>query len=163
MDKLHMVAAPEGADAFDPDGPLESLLSLTAHPDPRMRTAALEALTRHTGDKRAHQTLIEHISDPDPHTRIVALGLLGPFVTQWPGAEEAVMAALQDPAPQVRQLALLTLSETAGFDASEPLHKALHDADPGVRTRAEELLRNMTSENSDHYSSTAGSRDYRTE
>ena len=55
-----MVAVPERADAFDPDGPLESLLSLTTHPDSRMRTAALEALTRHTGDKRARQTLMEH-------------------------------------------------------------------------------------------------------
>ena len=162
-DEPHMVAVPEGADAFDPDGPLESLLSLTTHPDSRMRTAALEALTRHTGDERAHQTLMEHLSDLDPHIRTVALGLLGPFVTQWSGAEEAVIAALEDPAPQVRQLALLTLSETAGFNAREALHKALHDADPGVRTRAEELLRDMISENSDHDSSTAGSRNHRTE
>ncbi len=156
--------APEGADAFDPDGPLESLLSLTAHPDSRMRTAALEALTRHSGDERARQTLMEHLADLDPYIRTVALGLLGPFVTQWSGAEEAVRAALQDPAPQVRQLALLTLAETAGLNAREALHEALHDADPGVRTRAAELLRDTTSENPDDYSSTTGgSRDPRTE
>lgn len=132
---------PEGAEAFNPDGPLEPLLLLTAHHDPRMRTAALEALTLHTGDERARRTLMEDVSDPDPHIRAVALGLLGPFVTQWSGAEEMVMMALQDPAPEIRQLALLTLSEASSSRAHEALHEAVQDSDPRVRTRAEELLR----------------------
>jgi hypothetical protein len=143
---------PEGAEAFDPDGPLEDLLPLIAHQDPRMRTAALEALTLHADDERARRTLMEHIADPDPTIRTVVVGLLGPFVTQWPGAEAVVLtAALHDPTPEVRQLALLTLSEASSTQGLEALHRARQDADPEVRTRAEELLQDVAHEEpSDH-------------
>jgi len=143
---------PEGAEAFDPDGPLEHLLPLTAHRDPGMRTAALEALTLHDGDEQARRTLMEHIADPDLNVRAVVVGLLGPFVTQWPGAEEVVLtAALQDPAPGVRQLALLMLSEASSSRGLDTLYHALHDVDSEVRVRAEELLRDAASEDpSDH-------------
>jgi hypothetical protein len=131
---------PEGAEAFNPDGPLEDLLPLTNHPDQRMRTAALEALTLHPEDERARQALIAHLGDPDLHIRTVALGLLGPFITQWPGAEDVVVTALEDPAPLMRQLALLTLSEASSTRALDALQRALQDEDMGVRDRAAELL-----------------------
>jgi len=119
---------------------------LTTHPDQRMRTAALEALTLHPEDERARRTLIAHLGDPDLHIRTAALGLLGPFVTQWPGAEDVVMTALGDPAPVVRQLALLTLSEASSPRALDALHRALHDEDMAVRDRAAELLGEAASE-----------------
>lgn len=138
---------PEGAETFDPDGPLEHLLPLTAHQDPRIRTAALEALTLHDGDEQARRTLMAHIADPDPTICALVIGLLGPFVMQWPGAEELVLTvALQDPAPGVRQLALLMLSEASSSQGLEALHRALQDADLEVRTRAEELLNDVTNE-----------------
>lgn len=131
---------PEDAPAFNPDGPLDDLLLLTTHRDPRMSRAALEALTLHAGDERARRKLIEHLSDPDPKIRSVALGLLGPFVTEWPGAEEVVMTALRDPAAWVRHLALHTLEEASSPRLADALPLALLDEDPGVRALAEELL-----------------------
>jgi hypothetical protein len=131
---------PEWAAAFNPDGPLDELLPLTTHADPRMRTAALEALTLHPEDERARQALIAHLGDPDLHIRTVALGLLGPFIMEWPGAEDVVVTALGDPAPLMRQLALLTLSEASSPRAVDALQRALQDEDSGVRDRAAELL-----------------------
>jgi hypothetical protein len=127
---------------FDPDGPLEALLLLTAHQDPMMRSAAIEALSLHYGDERARRALIENISDPDPNIRSLALGLLGPIITRWPGAEDIVMmTSLQDPVAEVRQLALLTMWEASSPGLTGALRRALLDRDPGVRTRAESLFR----------------------
>jgi hypothetical protein len=138
---------PDDAETFDPDGSLEDLLPGVAHQDPRMRTSALEALTLHDDDERARRALMERIADPDPHVRTVVVGLLGPFLTQWPGAEEVVLtAALQDPAPGVRQLALLILSEASSSQTLEALHRARQDADLEVRARAEELLHDIANE-----------------
>ena len=90
-------AAPKDIRAFDPDAPLEQLLPLTDHHDPEMRRAALEALTLHEGDEQARWKLMDQIRDPDPNIRSAVVGLLGPFVTQWPGAEDVIMTALRDP------------------------------------------------------------------
>jgi hypothetical protein len=134
-------AAPKDIRAFDPDAPLEQLLPLTDHQDPEMRRAALEALTLHEGDERARWKLMDQIRDPDPNIRSAVVGLLGPFVKQWPGAEDVIMTALRDPDPGVRRLALHTMWEASSPKSSEALQLGLLDADPGVRARAEELLR----------------------
>jgi hypothetical protein len=126
---------------FNPDIPLEQVLLLSANQDPIMRTAAIEALTLHNEDERVRRALMGNIWDPDPNTRSLALGLLGPLITSWPGAQDAVMAALRDPAPEVRQLALLTLWEASSPRSANAMHRALLDSDPGVRAQAEELLR----------------------
>jgi hypothetical protein len=149
-------ALPEDAQAFNPDAPLDQLLPWTAHQDPRMRTAALEALSLHDGDEQARQLLMEHIRDPDPQIRSVVLGLLGPFVTQWPGAEEVLVTALHDAAPGVRQLALLTLWEASSSRLSDALHHALEDADSGVRAQAKELLRDVAGEDPNGHSPSMG-------
>lgn len=137
---------PDGAEAFWPDAPIEQLLRLTVHHDTRMRVAALEALTLHGDDERARQTLIDGVLDPDPNIRSVALGLLGPFVNQWPGAEDAVMMALRDPVAWMRQLALRTMWEVSRLRASDSLHLALRDGDAGVRALAHELVRDASFE-----------------
>jgi hypothetical protein len=136
---------PEDAEAFNPDAPLDQLLSWTSHQDPRMRTAALEALILHDEDDQARRVLMNHIQDSDPGIRSVVLGLLGPFVRQWSGAEDIVTTALQDAVPGVRQLALLTLWEASSSKLSDALHRALQDTDSGVRAQAEELLRDAPS------------------
>jgi hypothetical protein len=142
-------AALEYGQPFDPDAPLEQLLPLTDHHDPRRRRAALEALTLHEGDDQARRKLMDHIRDPDPNIRSVVVGLLGPFVTQWPGAEDVMMTALHDAAARVRRLALQTLWESSSPKLSEALQLGLLDEEPGVRARAEELLRNTSVKESD--------------
>jgi hypothetical protein len=132
---------PQDAHAFNPDGPLEQLLALTVHRDPRMRKAALEALTLHGEDERARRALMDAIRDPDPNIRAVVLGLLGPFVTAWPGAEEVVMTALRDPVVRVRQLAVRRISEASTPRLSAALYLALGDEHPGVRALTTALLR----------------------
>ncbi|HEV8306843.1 MAG TPA: hypothetical protein VGW35_04190 [Methylomirabilota bacterium] len=137
---------PDGAELFDPDGPIEQILALTAHRDPRMRTAALEALTLHAADERARQALMQHITDPDADVRSVVVGLLGAFLTEWPGAEDVVMGALRDPAASVRHLAIHTLWESSTPRAAEAIQLALQDEDPKIRAFAQELLRQRTEE-----------------
>jgi hypothetical protein len=124
---------PENAEVFDPDAPLEQLLEWTAHGDPRMRTAALEALTLHPQDEQARRKLMDGMKDSDPHIRSVVIGLLGPFVTQWLGAEEVVMEALTDPAPSVRRLARLVLWEASSSRIADALNLALQGNDAGMR------------------------------
>jgi HEAT repeats/HEAT repeat associated with sister chromatid cohesion len=132
--------APKDIRAFDPDAPLEQLLPLTDHPDPKIRRAALEALTLHEGDDQARWKLMDQIRDPDPNIRSAVVGLLGPFVTQWAGAEGVVMMALRDPSASVRRLALQTLWEASSPMLSDALQIALLDTDPSIRARSEELL-----------------------
>lgn len=139
---------PVDAEAFSPDAPLERLLPLTAHHDARMRVVALEALTLHGGDDRARRVLMDGVLDPDPNIRSVAVGLLGPFVTEWPGAEEAVMIALRDPAASIRLLALQTMWEASSPRVSAALDIALGDKDPGVRALARELLESISPDDS---------------
>ena len=137
---------PDEAETFDPDGPVEYLLLLTDHQDPRMRTAALEALTLHEDDERARRTLMDHIADPDTNIRLLVVGLLGPFIMPWPGAEEVVMGALRDPVSAVRHLALQTLWEASSPARANALQLALHDEDAVLRARAEELLPEVPNE-----------------
>lgn len=139
---------PKAAQTFNFDAPLEELLPLTSHPDPKMRTAALEALTLHAEDERARRTLMDHIGDPDPSIRSKVLGLLGPFVIEWTGAQGALMTALRDPIPSVRELALHALWEASIPGVSEALHLALQDEDPEVRALAAELLHGAAVEDS---------------
>ena len=77
-------------------------------------------------------------------TQARALGLLGPIITRWPGAEDVVMmTSLQDPVAEVRQLALLTMWEASSPGLAGALHWALLDRDPGVRARAKGLFRRV--------------------
>ncbi|HEV8714583.1 MAG TPA: hypothetical protein VGX03_17360 [Candidatus Binatia bacterium] len=110
-----------------------------------MRTAALEALTLHPQDEQARRKLMNGIRDADPHIRSVVVGLLGPFVTQWLGAEEVIMGALNDPVPSVRQLALLMLWEASSSRIADALNIALHDNDAGIRVQAGEFIRQADS------------------
>lgn len=130
---------PEDAQAFDPDGPLEVLLVLARHPDYRMRARALEALSARPDDPRAWQTLLERARDPEPRVRNVVVGLLGPHLRRWPGAEEVVWSALRDIIAPVRGTALLALWEAASPRAGDALRLALGDADLAVRALAEAL------------------------
>lgn len=137
---------PQDAQAFNPDGPLEHLLALTVHRDPRMRKAALEALTLHGEDERARRALMDGIRDPDPNIRAVALGLVSRFVTAWPGAEEVVLTALRDPVARVRQLAVRWISQAPTPRLSAALYLALGDEHPGVRALTAALLRGAPAE-----------------
>ena len=143
--ELAGAATPEDAQAFNPDGPLEQLLPLVAHRDRDIRTAALEALTVHNEDPRARQLLMDQMSDPDPAIRWLALGLLTPYMAQWPGAEDVVLRAVLDPAQSIRRSALQALVETSSSRGAEAIRLARLDQDAEVRALAEELHRSVGS------------------
>ena len=130
---------PEDAELLTPETSVEQLLAWTTHRDPRMRTAALEALTLHPMDQRARGKLIDSVHEADPSVRTLAIGLLGPFLTQWSGAEDAVMTALSDVDPSVRQLALITIEEQSSARMAEALDIAARDSTSEIRMQAEEL------------------------
>jgi hypothetical protein len=92
---------------------------------------------------------MDHIRDPDPDIRLVVVGLLGPFMTQWPGAEDVVMTALRDPVATVRHLALQIMWEASSPAISEAIQLALRDEAAALRTRAEELLHEVPVRGSD--------------
>jgi hypothetical protein len=131
---------PEPAEEVSSDVPLEQLLEWTTHWDPQMRATALEALSLHRTDERAHEKVIKSVSDPDPYVRSISLGILGPLVTKWPEAETALMTALGDPEPSVRRHALMILGEKSGPRTGEALTIALQDNDPAIRAQAREFL-----------------------
>jgi HEAT repeat protein len=122
------------------DGSLADLLEQTTHWDPQVRATAIETLSQHGTDARARKQVMESVHDPDPYVRSIAIGTLGPVMTEWPGAEETLLAALGDPEPSVRRHALVILGEKAGPRATEALTLALQDSDPEIRAQAREFL-----------------------
>jgi hypothetical protein len=127
--------------ALDPDGPLESLLSLVQHRDYRVRIVALEALSGRGDEPRAQRAILDTMLDPEPRVRNVVVGLLGSHLADWPGAEETVWSAVHDIMAPIRGIALTALWDGSSPHAHEALRLALQDVDQGVRALAQALIR----------------------
>ena len=132
---------PEDTGILDAGASVEHFLAQAAHPDRRLRTAALQGLTLHEEDDRARRALMDHVTDADPYVRTVAIVTLGRFLAEWPGAEDHLVTALQDPVARVRALALHTLVQASSPRAPEAVTRALDDADAVVRSFAAEAAR----------------------
>ncbi len=109
--------------------------------DLNKRISAIESLLLHHTDDRVHKKLSDISNDPDFHLRLLALGLLGNFVSDWPEVEDILMRAMHDPEPSVRQLALQTLVENEGPHTKDALNIAIHDKDPLICNQAKEFLK----------------------
>ena len=125
---------------FTPGSSLEQVLGQAADPMPQTRAAALEALVAYGTDERVRRKLIESVGDLDPNVRATSISLLGPFVTEWPGAEDAVVRALSDTDTSVRRLALMLLGGRPSDKLTAALNVALHDSDSEIRAQAQEFL-----------------------
>lgn len=133
--------AADDSPTFGADTPIDQILALTTSDNVQMRTAALEALgALHPTDERARRKIIEGMQDPDAYVRSLSVGMLSVNWTQWPGAEDLMMAALQDAEPGVRRHALQVLWEKARPRIDEVLNIALQDDDPEIRRQAGEFL-----------------------
>jgi hypothetical protein len=129
---------------FGADTPLEQILALTTSTNEQLRTAALEALgALHPTDERARRKIIEGLGASDVYVRSLSVGMLNVNWAQWPGAEELMMAALQDTEPTVRRHALQVLWEKARPRIDEVLNIALQDNDAGIREQAKEFLQEV--------------------
>lgn len=112
--------------------------ALHASPDPRVRTAALSALTRTPEDPIAFAALLEFAERGSPDERRLALPALG-------GSEDSaalgvLVEALGDPALSIRELARAALARTGGA-AVPALAQASHThPNPFVRAEALGLL-----------------------
>ena len=111
----------------------------------RERRAAANALIG-MPDQRAVDPLAEALQDVDPLLRTNAALALGELQDRRPGADlapivEPLVAALGDPAAEVRAMAASALGRTKTERALDPLIAALSDSDATVRLTAKAVLR----------------------
>ncbi|MBI5192253.1 MAG: HEAT repeat domain-containing protein [Nitrospirae bacterium] len=128
-------------DVLNKEATLEQLLTRADDTsDLNNRISAIESLILHLTDNRVRKKLSELSNDPDFHFRLLALGLLGNFVPDWPEVEDILIKAMYDTEPSVRQLALQTLIENEGEKTKDALNIAIHDKDPLICNQAKEYL-----------------------
>lgn len=129
-------------DVLDKEATLEQLLAKADDTsDLNKRISAIESLILHHTDKRVRKKLSEISSDVDFHFRLLALGLLGNFVPDWPEVEDILIKAMYDPEPSVRQLSLQTFIENEVEKTKDALNIAIHDKDPFICNQAKEYLK----------------------
>jgi HEAT repeat protein len=92
----------------DDAGKLEELLSKGKKPSLALRIQILDALAV-SGSESGMAVVMKAARDTDPETRAIALGSLGRRLAA-PGAVEALIAGLEDPAHEVRNAALRALN-----------------------------------------------------
>lgn len=112
-------------------GAIEAIRPLLEDEDTGVRSEAIKTLGI-LGDK----TSIDHFANilqrhPDPWARYDAAGALGNIKDI--RAVEPLLAALNDPAAQVRRTVASALSHLGDLRAVEPLIKQLRDPDPDAR------------------------------
>lgn len=108
--------------------------------DLNKRISAIESLILHHKDNMVRKKLSELSNDPDFHFRLLALGVLGNFVPDWPEVEDILIKAMYDPEPSVRQLSLQTFIENEVEKTKDALNIAIHDKDPLICNQAKEYL-----------------------
>ena len=120
---------------------LPKLLGALADDDPRIRSAAAEALGE-VGDVSAVEPLGKMLaSDADSDVRESAAEALGEIGS--PAAVPALRAALKDGDEDVREAVVDALGEIGGPDAERVLRQALSDPDEDVRDAAAAALAKM--------------------
>ena len=116
----------------------EAALRDAEHPQPTVRLSALADLRRHTqtdARERATLAIIALLrSDPSPEIRAEAAVALADAEAR--GARTALLAALDDPALPVRQMAILSLGELGepgDHELGERLLRGIDGAEPALR------------------------------
>jgi HEAT repeat protein len=113
-----------------------ALVEATNDPDPTVRLKAVYALGQ-VGDPRALAALVARLDDPTQNVSWTAREVIEGFGEQ---AMEHLIAALNQPSVQVRELAVSLLGEIGGTQAVEALATALHTEDWQIRVAVLEAL-----------------------
>jgi HEAT repeat protein len=118
---------------------LRRVLSLLAHPAPRVRAAALRTLARGTLDDRRDLVLRRALwlgrRDPDPGVRAEALAVLVAW-NEGAAVLERLRRALEDPSAWVRRCAVIPSVRLGGPEAHRVLADRIASEDPSVRAVA---------------------------
>lgn len=138
-------SAPEVVRASpDPVNSVGNLLKMAESKDPMTRSAALATLVLYREeDEAAAARIREALFDPDQLVRSTAVGLLGSFLADLPETGGALLLALSDASPEVRQQALLTLWEWQSPMVPNALLLAVRDENPQIRMWANDISRNL--------------------
>ena len=104
------------------------------------RRGALTALAHRMPGRDSAALLAAALEDPDEQVRAAALRHLAARADAPPAAALARVAR-EDTSPHLRRRALEALALAQSAESERELHRALTDPDPGVRQRAESLLR----------------------
>lgn len=105
---------------------------------PASRREALLGTLERTSAERLALLALDHLSSPDATDRTLAIALAGRAAT--PECVRGIVAALQDPAPQVRRTAASALSSLRSSESITGLARALSDPDLEVRVEAVRAL-----------------------
>lgn len=92
------------------------------------------------GNPESLYTLAALLDDPEDEVRLEALRSIYRLGGDTTEEETLGLMLLQDPCPPVREAAALALAVTRTAGARTLLEKALRDADPGVRTLAQQQI-----------------------
>ena len=116
-----------------------ALMTVYRDENRNVREVVIHALGN-SKDPRALTTLVEALQEPDLRGKAgAALGRLAV-----PGTVDALIAALKDKDPRVRQAAISALAGQKDKRAIEPMIEMLKDADRNVRYAAKNVLKSMT-------------------
>ncbi|MFH1923811.1 MAG: HEAT repeat domain-containing protein [Planctomycetota bacterium] len=142
-----------------------TLVKHLTNPQPETRTAAAQALTRHTAEPGVVDALVKAVSDEDARVRAAAIrafseypqsvprprpgmpatpaGVRGPTPPSAPGprelgprALEAILGAATDQVATVRSAAISALANSADPKATEAILRAVSDSEAMVRRSA---------------------------
>ena len=117
----------------------DRMFALLADPRDDVKEAALEACTA-LGGEALNNRFLELAADPDPVNRLMAVYALGRI--RLPGNLARIGAALLDPVPDIRKIALEAAAEACdeGGKGLEMIVSRLEDEAPDVRRTVVELL-----------------------
>lgn len=110
------------------------------HDSRRAHRAAAECLEK-IGTRLPREWLLQALTDPKAHVRIVAIQLLNTIKYEEAFPIAAVRRMLQDSETDVRIAALEALNELEATEVTEPFLTALNDSDYKVRSIALDALR----------------------
>ncbi|TDB88137.1 HEAT repeat domain-containing protein [Actinomadura sp. 7K534] len=116
----------------DPVGARPAVLGLVDADDAALRATAVWALDFIVSEEDLPR-LLAALRDPHPDVRSAAAGPVGQLAERLPKATDALAAALNDFAPQVRIPALAALSYTPQSAALPHVTRLSNDPDPKVR------------------------------
>jgi HEAT repeat protein len=128
--------------------PVPALIRLLrADPEERVREAAAYALA-FIGDRRAFEPLLGALENKSEAPLVRGQAAEGLAYQRDPRAVAALLASLDDPAPEVRFWAAFALGEVAGEEATAPLERLASDATVvprwwAVNKEAADAIRNI--------------------
>lgn len=126
----------------------EALGALKTDADKDVRAAALGALGS-LGAPAILPSLLAGLDDPEPAVRVAAAQAVSAFGPEARSVVPTLLARRLDADPNVRGTLLYALAALGDPAAVSALRAGLHDADPGVRSRAASALRRIGPEGLD--------------